>query len=1057
MTVSRPRRLLVALLLACAGGVHAAEPAPAQVNVVAFDQDRPLAHAMVLVDGVRIGTLSEDGATLLTLTPGEHELVLQHDDGDVLRHRLVVVEGEVAELIATLRTDAPAEIAFESSHQGAQALARVAMNAAPPGRLRGRVVSSEDGNPVIGARVYVSGTPIDARTNDNGEFDITLNPGEYAISIIASDFAAQTLDRIVVRSEQPTEQNVELTPAGLELPEFVVLEPYVEGTLAAFVEERRTTSAVADILGAEQIARAGDSDAAGALKRVTGLTLVDGKYVYVRGLGERYSSVLLNGAQIPSPDPTRRVVPLDLFPTDILQGVVIQKSFSPEMPGEFGGGTIQLRTKSMPESFFLRASFTLGYLDGTSFNDGLRYDGGNRDWTGYDDDTRKLPESLQNALALRGQLIEQTPFNPNGFTPAEIERFGEDLSGNYDIREDEIGANGGAALAIGDSFRFGEDIRFGYLAAARYAQNWDSNEESRRVFAASDAGLVQTQGFEREETERNIDFSGFVNLGLALGEHHKFSANTILVRQTTDEAKIDQGFDDSPDQISRFLAQEWEENQLKTYQLGGEHTFTALHDLGFDWQYTTSAARRYAPNERKFRFDRVGEDDDSPFRYSSRSNNNQITFSDLDDEADAIDAALDLPFEFGETAKLSIAAGVSKLDRDRLSVIRRFQFRSLGGIGNDPGVVFDPSLDSIFGDANIRPDGFVLDEVTRNTDTYSATQALDAVFVNTDFSWRDWLRVNAGVRRERNDQQVTTFSIIDPTQVAGASGIASDDVLPAGSITWLIDQESQLRAIFAKTVSRPDFRELSQAPFTDPLLDTESIGNPDLVPTEIKNYDLRYEYYFSPTESASIALFYKDFISPIEKVLVPGTGTLVSYFNADAAEVYGVELDIYKSLGFLQRMKMLKPALKFTRAHRLPWDDIYLGFNYAKIESTIALGADQAFQTNQDRPLQGQSPYVLNFQLGYQQPEGKREATLLYNVFGKRIAQVGVEGAPDIYEEPFGQLDFVYSQKFAHGWSMRLRLKNLLDDRVEFTQGIGITREYDKGREIVLSVEWRGD
>jgi outer membrane receptor protein involved in Fe transport len=1055
MIAPRSRALVAALLCACVNLARAAEPA--QLSLVVFDEDQPLARATVLIDGAPVGTLSEDGAILLQLAAGAHELILQGATGERLRHRLNVVEGENAELIATVHADAPADIAFGSSHQGASAQAQAVVDAAPPGRLRGRIVNSEDGKPVIGARVFVSGTPVDARSDEQGEFDITLNPGEYAISVIAADFATQTLDKLVVRAEQATEQNVELTPAGLELPEFVVLEPFVEGTLAAFVEERRTTSAVADILGAEQIARAGDSDAAGALKRVTGLTLVDGKYVYVRGLGERYSSVLLNGAQIPSPDPTRRVVPLDLFPTDILQGVVIQKSFSPEMPGEFGGGTIQLRTKSMPESFFLRASLTLGYLDGTSFADGLRYDGGNRDWTGYDDDTRKLPESVQNALALRGQLIEQTPFNPNGFTPAEVERFGEDLSGNYDIREDEIGANGGAALAMGDSFAFGEDIRFGYLAAARYAQNWDSGEESRRVFAASDAGLVQTQGFERAETERNIDFSGFVNLGLEIGKNHKLSANTILVRQTTDEAKIDEGFDDSPDQISRFLSEEWEENQLKTYQLGGEHTFTALHDLGFDWQYTTSAARRYAPNERKFRFDRVGEEPDSPYRYSSRSNNNQITFSDLDDEADAIDAALDLPLQFGDVAKLSVAAGVSKLDRERLSAIRRFQFRSLGGIGNDPDVVFDPSLDNIFSDANIRPDGFVLDEVTRNTDTYRAEQSLDAIFVNTDFAWRDWLRLTAGARQEKNDQQVTTFSIIDPTQVAGSSGIKTDDVLPAGSITWLINQESQLRAIFAKTVSRPDFRELSQAPFTDPLLDTESIGNPDLIPTEIKNYDLRYEYYFSPTESASVALFYKDFTAPIEKVLVPGTGTLVSYFNADAAEVYGIELDIYKSLGFVERLKPLRGLFKATRADRLPWADIYLGFNYAKIESAIALGADQAFQTNQDRPLQGQSPYVLNFQLGYQHPEGKREATLLYNVFGKRIAQVGVEGAPDIYEEPFGQLDLVYSQKFAHGWSMRLRLKNLLDDRAEFSQGTGITREYDKGREIVLSVEWRAD
>src|SRR5690606_34701459 len=225
-------------------------------------------------------------------------------------------------------------------------------------------------------------TPLDIVTDADGRYQATLPPGDYSISVIAPQFSSQTIDGIAVAAEAEVSRDIELTPAGLELPEFVVLEPFVEGSLAAFVEEKRTSSAVTDILGAEQISRNGDSDAAGALKRVTGLTLVDGKFIYVRGLGERYSSTLLNGAQIPSPDPTRRVVPLDLFPTEILSGIVVQKTYSADMPAEFGGGTIQLRTRGVPESFLLKVSGSVGYGDGTTGEEGLRYDGGDSDWTG---------------------------------------------------------------------------------------------------------------------------------------------------------------------------------------------------------------------------------------------------------------------------------------------------------------------------------------------------------------------------------------------------------------------------------------------------------------------------------------------------------------------------------------------------------------------------------------------------------------------------------------------------------------------------------------------------
>jgi outer membrane receptor protein involved in Fe transport len=270
--------------------------------------------------------------------------------------------------------------------------------------------------------------------------------------------------------------------------------------------------------------------------------------------------------------------------------------------------------------------------------------------------------------------------------------------------------------------------------------------------------------------------------------------------------------------------------------------------------------------------------------------------------------------------------------------------------------------------------------------------------------------------------------------------------LPALAFTWAYSANAQLRAGFSRTLSRPDFRELSSAPYTDPELDITTIGNPDLATTHIRNIDLRWEYYFSDTDQLSIAAFDKDFRDPIEKLRLPGSSPLLGLANADSAHNYGVELDFSKNLGFLDERW---PGIEWNR-----WN---VGFNYARIESSVELDpVDAAYQTNLSRPMQGQSPYVANMRIGYADPEHGRDATLLFNRFGRRISEVGVQRQPDIHEEARNTLDFQYRQDFADGWRWTLRLRNLLDPEVSYTQGGLPTRTYKSGREFMFSLEWRG-
>ncbi len=1002
----------------------------ARISVVVFEGGQPLADVALEIDGEETARSDRDGAAQAPLLPGERQLLLRRGSTQVLSLDLSVVENESLQLIVTLRDEAEPEYLLESSHAGILSSAQVqAALPGVPGILRGRITSVEDGSPVRGARIFVSGTPLDIVSGDDGTFSASIPEGSYALSVIANDYATLTVDGIVIEGEAETIRDIELSPAGLELPEFIVLEPYVEGSLAAFVEERRTSSAVTDILGAEQISRAGDSDAAGALKRVTGLTLVDGKFIFVRGLGERYSSVVLNGASIPSPDQTRRVVPLDLFPTEVLSGIVVQKTYSADMPGEFGGGTIQLRTRGMPEEFSFRIQASAGYSDGTTGKEGLRYDGGSRDYLGRDDGSRAAPPGLI------GQPLPPVRSEENAVIGRAL------AAGGYAIDQRSLGPNSGLVVSVGDSFRFGEnqDVRLGYIGSLSYSHGWDTREQNRRLLTVlGDGSLDEIGNLDRVRTDRSIDSGLFLTLGAEIGEHHQLSGTVLRLGQTTDQTQVSTGVSTGGNFEQRSVL-EWIENVLTTRQIGGEHSLVSLGNLAATWQYTTSTATRESPNSRDYRFQQV----DFPVQGFIFEQIEQ-RYDDLVDDVDEVQVGFKLPIDLGERRELLLQAGAGQLDRERASNIYRFRFR-----GTRPAGIL--TAEEIFTAENIGPDGLFLQTSGTNTDFYTALQELDSQFLSADLSWGDW-RVYLGARRESNLQQVRSFNPFTPNPTEELGEIEQSDILPSLALTWAYSDKAQVRFGVSETVSRPDFRELSRAPFTDPVLDLVVFGNPNLEQASIRNVDLRWEYYFSATESLSVALFQKKFTSPIELVRVPGTGELATLENAEGASNRGIEIDYYSNLGGLGEFRFM-PA----RLRELPWGDVFFGANYARIESNIDLGEDtNIIQTNRDRALQGQSPYVANLSLAYLPEDGNIEATLSYNVFGKRISEVGVLGLPDVIEEPFPQLDFNLRGALPWpGWRYRVRVRNILDPASEFSQGDEVLRTSSRGRDLSVGVEWR--
>jgi outer membrane receptor protein involved in Fe transport len=1026
----------------------------ASLTLYVFNEGTPVQNIEILLDDQLIGLTDDYGVARLEIEPGIHYLELRLQDSVVLDQQLLAVQGEYSQWIVDLTGGGSAFYDVESSSPemaGAAAAAAAASESElAPGLVEGRLTSSDDGSPIQNARIFISGVSADIRSDAEGRFRAEAPAGTRSVSVLHSGFNTLTRDNIEVPEGGTATLDLRLTPAGSELAEFVVIAPYISGSLASVMAERRESEGVTDVLSAEQISRAGDSDAAGALKRVTGLTLVGGQYIYVRGLGERYSSVLLNDATIPSPDPTRRVVPLDMFPTDVIEAVVVQKTAAAYMPGEFGGGTVQLRTLSFPAEQLAKLSFKLGYRDGTTGEDGLTYEGSDTDWLGVDDGARDLPDSLANAIADGSYLTQFSFTNPDGYTPEEIQVFGQDVAAvsTYDVQTKTIPPDFGLSGSYGNSWGFGEGNRWGFLTAFRYNNEWANLDEIRREFSAvGDGDLQLADEIYVVRTLNNIDTSLFANMGVEFGEDHKIGVNAMLLRQSEDETKISEGVEDS--QVLRRFRFQWIENELLSYQAVGSHTLP-VEDLTINWQYTDATATREEPNTRNYRRD--DDDEDGEFLVSKRPDSNGQTWSDLQDNLTHWSVDSTLPLEFGRHS-LAIRAGFGDLERDRDASIRTFAFQ--GRIPND---LLDLSYSELFTPEFIRPDLLQLKESTRATDTYTASQTLDSLFLNADLMLFDGeVRVSAGIRTEDNFQQVITNDLSNPNAPPVIGEIDQTDRLPSAAVTWAYSQNAQIRAAYAESVNRPDFREMSPAPYLDPLLDLVTVGNPDLETAGLKNYDLRWEYYFSPSESFSIAGFYKDFTQPIEKTFSSGgSARIITLQNALGAELTGVEVDYSQSFGWIEDYDWLNWLADFEWGFIGPfdWENYTIALNYAWIDSQVDIDTSLTTQTNANRPLQGQSPWVFNFQIGYYSPDSPNEWTLLYNEFGERISQAGVQSQPDIYEQPFPQLDFVYKRRFGDNWRFTLRLRNLLDPNVEFTQGEETTRILKLGREIDVGLQW---
>ncbi|WP_119681659.1 TonB-dependent receptor domain-containing protein [Indioceanicola profundi] len=820
--------------------------------------------------------------------------------------------------------------------------------------------------------------------------------------------------------------------------------------------EKRATSEIANILDAESFRTTGDSNLSEALQRVTGISS-DGGFVIVRGLNERYSQVLVNGVNMPSNQPLQRAVPLDIFPTGLISGVLVQKTWSPQFPGDFGGGLVELRTLAVPEEEFIDIGISGTWNSATTGERGLTFQKGEADWTGFDiSGDFSLPDNFPENKAAFDAL-----------TPAEREVVAERLGNDWSILDRDVPLSGSGSLTYGNRFDVGSESSIGFIAAIDYDNGWQNKNGVRRGVTTGTnveidyspeacAGEGDPDGCGYRETEQTIDLNGLASLGFEFDASNVVRATTFLLRKTTKQALIEQG-DDIEGSIVQASSKEWLEEQTWSNQLTGEHDI----DLGgpspvvLEWRGAYSESLRELKDRREFEY--FWDEQDRVWRFSNISNaNNDIYFGDLDDITYEAGADLLIPTEISSLL-VDFRIGAAYYRQERDSATRQFGF--LGPFNNDELREQVPEV--IFGPINVDPNGFRLTEKTSPSDAFTAEIENYQYYAQFDAQVLPTLRLAGGVRYEDFEQTATTFarSVIPCTDIrvrgtnpprcaAGGStaylpdeqidALVADDVwLPAATATWEFMPDHQLRVGFSQTLNRPSLRELSTSPFRDPDTNEPVSGNPLLRAAELNNYDARWEWYFSQQEFLTVGVFYKDIKNPIEIVFNQvGSEFERQFINGDKAEVYGVEAEIEIGLPVADWWSALGTREFFVRANA----------TYANSEASVPEGVSQLTEPTHD--LQGQSDFLGNIQLGWRdEVEGERFALLL-NYTGERIESLGFAGQENTLEEPPLLLDAVYAREFemlGGRYEVTLEARNLLNESYKLTKGPITTLEYDLG------------
>lgn len=934
-----------------------------------------------------------------------------------------------------------------------------AQEPAPPagrGAITGDVVDAATARPIVGATVQIEGQPaMRKRTDVSGRFRLFVAPGTYQVRISAPAYGVTTLRDVTVDAGATVRADASLKPeprrtagkSGVEVLE--VTADVTESTEATQLLKRKMAPTVGDSLGADAISKTPDSDAAEVVTRVPAVTIKDNKFIIVRGLGERYSSALLNGSRLPSTDPNRRIVPLDIFPADFIESLTIVKTYTPDLPGDFSGGLVDIRIAEPPTRLTYGASLSLGFNTETTFQDFDTYDGYAGDWFTLGDGPRSLPDIFDQVFPSNGSTAPST---------TQMRALVNSLPDNWNITSTTAPPNLGFNASVGNSwgpFGFNLAAVYGWKFSARRDEVVNGFGSEQEIENPSTAEL-----FQYDDSTFETQLGSVLSMQYALSTEHKLLARALVNRQGIDQVLKGRGVDGQFDAETTQLpaGSFYTTNQLGFGALEGLHHFSLLD---IDWRASWAPSSQEVPDSKYYVYIQSPEVPVPELGVSGLSQilEPQRTWSTLSEflQDYYVDATVPfrtrLPFTDvwrGLPAQFKTGANLALRDRS-------FLFQSYRISGNNPQDQLDLTRqpDALLIPPNFSDTGPLLFDLLERQ-PFDASQEIIAGYGMFDLPLiEDRLRLIAGARLEYS--YLTTSGLL-PTAGTVQSRLNDLDPLPSVSLVYTPRDDMNIRGVFSETVSRPEFRELTPTQFTTLPGERRLQGNPFLVTSNITNYDLRWEWFLSPLELVSLGFFYKELENPIELVTAVETSALVDTFvNYDQASLWGFEIETRKDFNFAvpyaRRVSWLRPIA----AHLA---DLQLLINASVIESETSeeFTAPPGFTIAPvpgTQPLQGQSPFVINAALEY---EDYRWGVfrLLYNTVGSTIVAKGVDVSPgsptgvlpNIDSARRDQLDFVWLSEvslFGTPFSTKFAVENILNDDFIETQGPRITNRYRTG------------
>ena len=910
-----------------------------------------------------------------------------------------------------------------------------------PGTLRGTVLNQQ-GEPVVGANVYVKETSDGVATDVEGRFELRLKPGTYTLRVSYVAYQNKTIQGITIEAGEVNYLgNVQMSSDSNNLEGVVISADRVKNSEKAMLSMKQQSAELIDGISAEKFAKTGDGDAASAMKRVTGVSVQGGKYVFVRGLGGRYTQTTLGEVAVPSLDPNRNSIQMDLFPTNVLSSIVVSKTFTPEQPANFAGGLVNIETKAFPAEQSYSISAGIGYTPSMHLKDNfLTYQGGSTDFLGFDDGTREVPTKGVNRIPFRSTAL---------FDESARQQY-TDILGNFN---ENLGAERQQNFMDYDfSFSGGDQFDLGpYNAAYNFALTYKNKRDFYQSAEFNTYGkpddpsiyeLELRESRKGEYSKKNTLLGGLGGLSLK-SKHSKYKFNILRLQKGIKKA----GFYDVKNQNEGSVYQAEQHNltfsqrSLTNVLLSGDH-YLSGGDWELDWEVSPTFSKMEDPDVRYTRLRRqdIGSEQRPSYSVGSEAGIPRRIWRDMEETNYFGKADLTYNTElFGREA--DIKSGLAYTYKERSYSIKDFN------INPNKTDIQGPDPDQILADSNLWTDGseggtyynpaFVNADGNRNNrNKYSATVSKPAAYLSAEAKPLPDLTMLAGVRMEQYQQEYSDY-VTDNEQV-----LDDLDLFPSLNFTYAVNDNQNLRLSYSRTIARPSFKELSRVTIFDPISGRVFIGGQEryevnnevtwdgnLSATRINNFDLRWEWFQQRNQMVSVSVFSKTFDNPIEIVqLIEGKSNLQPR-NVGNGQLAGVEVEVRQSLSRIhQTLKNLAFNANFTYTE----SQIDIASNELQ---TRQQSLREGKELDETRPMTRQAPYVVNGGFAYQNPEIGLSVGTYYNVKGKTLYFVGVGDLPDVYQEPFHnlKLNATYSFGEEDRYSLSFEAENLLnDDREKF-------------------------